>query len=169
MSDDVKPAAAAPKPAEKATTSSSSDASSGASTSASTTTSTSSGSGGEAGKSSRESIGGAKAVHYGYFSNIKTPEYKSGWDSIWGNKKSAFADNPDQAAAQTPKARTGRGKVPKAKEPVLISLSVEDLPGDVQRQLVEMARVQLKKSRVNYDSRDKAGAVSWRIECEVRR
>ena len=39
-------------------------------------------------KSSRESIGGSSAVHYGFFSNIKTPEYRSGWDDIWSKKKS---------------------------------------------------------------------------------
>ena len=43
---------------------------------------------GDGGKSARESIGGAAVGHYGYFSNIKTPEYKSGWDDIWGKKDS---------------------------------------------------------------------------------
>lgn len=154
MSDDAKPAAAAPKSADKPSTSSSSDSS----TESKSGTSTSSGSGGEAGKSSRESVGGAKAVHYGYFSNIKTPEYKSGWDSIWGTKNSTPAATPK---AKAPKAT--------AKEPIHISLSIENLPQDVQRQLAEIARAKLKKSRLSYDSRDKAGAVSWRIECEVRR
>ena len=32
------------------------------------------------GKSARESAGGSNEIHYGYFSNIKTPEYRSGWD-----------------------------------------------------------------------------------------
>ena len=36
------------------------------------------------GKSSRDSIGGSKEVHYGYFSSVRTPEYRSGWDEIWG-------------------------------------------------------------------------------------
>ena len=39
-------------------------------------------------KSARESVGGKSEVHYGYFSNVKTPEYRSGWDSIWGGEKS---------------------------------------------------------------------------------
>ena len=41
------------------------------------------------GKSAKESVGGAAVGHYGYFSNIKTPEYKSGWDDIWGKKTSS--------------------------------------------------------------------------------
>ena len=41
---------------------------------------------GAAGKSSKESVGGASAVHYGFFSNVKTPEYRAGWDEIWSKK-----------------------------------------------------------------------------------
>ena len=55
--------------------------------SAETTSSSSSASADSGGKSAKESVGGAAVGHYGYFSNIKTPEYKSGWDDIWGKKK----------------------------------------------------------------------------------
>lgn len=113
----------------------------------------------EGGKSARESIGGAAVGHYGYFSNIKTPEYKSGWDDIWGNKKSGGT----KKAAAKPKA------APKPKAPRVVSFDFEDLPADLQAALAREARAQFKKARVNYDARDKAGAVTWRIDCTVER
>ena len=45
------------------------------------------GGGGAVGKSARESIGGAKEVHYGYFSNVKTPEYLEGWGFDLGQQE----------------------------------------------------------------------------------
>ena len=109
-----------------------------ADTSASSTSpesSSSSGSGGSTGKSSRESVGGATAVHYGYFSNIKTPEYKSGWDDIWGKKTQSSRTNGVKSRSGT------RAKIAgKSKEPVVVSLSLEDLPEEVRLALVEAAR-----------------------------
>jgi hypothetical protein len=121
---------------------------------------TESSSGGEGGKSARESVGGAAVGHYGYFSNIKTPEYKSGWDDIWGNKKSGGAKK---------KAPAKKKAAPKRKEPRVVAFDFEDLPADLQAGLADAARAQLKKSRINYAARDKAGAVTWRIECTVER
>ena len=117
-------------------------------------------SGGEGGKSARESVGGAAVGHYGYFSNIKTPEYKSGWDDIWGNDKSGGAKK---------KAPAKKKAAPKRKEPRVVAFDFEDLPADLQAGLADAARAQLKKSRINYAARDKAGAVTWRIECTVER
>ena len=117
-------------------------------------------SGGETGKSARESVGGAAVGHYGFFSNIKTPEYKSGWDDIWGKKKSGGKKKKPAAKKKTPS---------KPKAPRVVAFDFEDLPADVQAGLADAAKAQLKKSRVNYANRDKAGAVSWRIECTVER
>ena len=151
MSDTAKPAAPkaeASKTEAKSTPSASSE-------------STSSGSG-EAGKSARESIGGAAVGHYGFFSNIKTPEYKSGWDDIWGK--------PEKSGDKTAgKKTTGKKAAAKKKAPVTVWLDLEDLPAELQAGLADAARAQLKKMRVNYDSRDKAGAVTWRIHCDVER
>lgn len=41
---------------------------------------------GSGGKSAKESVGGASAVHYGYFSSVRSEEYRSGWDNIWKKK-----------------------------------------------------------------------------------
>jgi hypothetical protein len=38
--------------------------------------------------SARESVGGASEVHYGYFSNVRNDNYRSGWDDIWDAKPS---------------------------------------------------------------------------------
>ncbi len=157
MSDETtssaKPSTSPEKSSDKTASSPPSESSSG------------SGPGGDAGRSSRESVGGATAVHYGYFSNIKTPEYRSGWDDIWGKKKPR-GDNGAAAQAR-PKSKPTRTVRPK--EPVILSLSFDDLPEEARLTLVETARAKLRKSRLNYDRRDEAGAVSWRIECEVRR
>lgn len=124
------------------------------------TTSAETSSGGDAGRSARDSVGGAAVGHYGYFSNIKTPEYKSGWDDIWGKKTKSGAT---KKTAAKPKAAPAR------KEPRVAAFDFEDLPAGIQAGLAAAARAQLKKARVNYDSRDKAGAVTWRIECKVER
>jgi len=105
---------------------------------------------GEAGKSSKESVGGASAVHYGFFSNVKTPEYRAGWDEIWSKK-----------------SKPKKERATRRKEPVSISLAFDDLPADLQSGLTELARAKLRKSRIGYDKRAAAGAVAWRIDCKV--
>ena len=105
------------------------------------------------GKSAKDSVGGAAVGHYGYFSNIKTPEYKSGWDDIWGKKK---------------KKPAKRKKVV-SKEPVVVEIDVYDLPEDAQAALADAAKIGLKGRRISYDNRAKKGDVSWRIVCEVKR
>lgn len=144
MSDESKTPAAASKPADKASPTPA------PSTESSPAPEAKAGGGGGGGKSARESVGGTKEVHYGYFSNVRTPEYKSGWESIWGRGKPAG----------------GRKARPKA---VRIEMDIDDLPEEARRGLVEAARGKLKRSRLSYESRAAAGAVSWRIECEVRR
>ena len=148
MSDDTKPAASEAK------------------ASASESSSSSGSSSGEAGKSSRESVGGAKTGHYGFFSNIKTPEYKSGWDDIWGKKKKGSGGRK-KAAASGKSAKNTPKKMPK--QPVTVEIAFDDLPEEARAALAAAAGKALKASRISYDRRDKAGAVSWRIACEVKR
>ncbi len=112
------------------------------------------------GKSARESIGGAKDVHYGYFSSVRTPAYRSGWDAIWGG---------NDGMAETPRAGRKKAKPRRRPAPITLTLDLEDIPADVRDGLAAIAREQLKKSRVSYDRRDKAGAVDWRIECRIDR
>ncbi len=151
-SSDTKTAAAeanagAAKPASDGATASDSDSSpSAGSTSASE-------------KSSRESVGGAKEVHYGYFSNVRTPKYRSGWDDIWGGNEENGAQRPEAAA-----------KPARPRAPVRLTFSFDDLPEAVRDGLRDAASSALKAtSRLNLGKREKAGAVTWTIECEVRR
>ena len=111
------------------------------------------------GKSARDSVGGAAVGHYGYFSNIKSPEYKSGWDDIWGKKKKS-GDK---------KKTAGEKSIPKPRAPFVVSLDFEDLPKGVRDGLADAVRDQLKKKRISYDSRAKKGEVDWKLDCEVKR
>lgn len=110
------------------------------------------------GKSAKESVGGAAVGHYGYFSNIKTPEYKSGWDDIWGKKTNSID-----------KKKTTKGVANKTKNPVLISLDFEDLPLAVRNGLIDAIRGKLEGKRVSYKTRARQGDVNWTINCEIRR
>lgn len=110
-------------------------------------------------KSARESVGGKSEVHYGYFSNVKTPEYRSGWDNIWGGSKTNGVRRKRPASSPA-----------KPKSPIRLTLGFDDLPEAVQDELRKAAGAALKaNSRVNLARREEAGAVSWTIECEVRR
>ena len=97
-------------------------------------------------KSSRESVGGPGAVHYGFFSNIKTPEYRSGWDDIWSKKQNK----------------------PRKKKTVCVNFSFQSLPKDVQSALIGAARKELKKVKINFDNREKKGEIVWHLKCEVK-
>jgi hypothetical protein len=147
------PAKSTAKPAAKA-----SSKDSGAATTAAATTSTDSGAAAtstpakEKTKSGKDSMGGAGAVHYGFFSNVKTPEYRSGWDDIWSEKK-----------------KPAKQRERKAKEPVTVEIAFSDLPKSIQDGLADAARAELKKLRVNYDNRAKKGGVTWQLNCEVKR
>ena len=124
----------------------------------------------EAGKSARESAGGKSDVHYGYFSSVRTPAYRSGWDEIWGSENGGDADNGDETPRQrrAAAARASRPAKPrKRRDPITVTLDLDDLPPDLKDGLVEIASARLKKSRVSYARRDKAGAIDWRITCRV--
>ncbi len=119
----------------------------------------------EGAKSARESAGGKADVHYGYFSSVRTPAYRSGWDAIWGSS------NGDDAAdgGETPRRRATRraARARKRRDPITVTLDLDSLPPSLRDGLVEIARAELRKSRVSYERRDKAGAVDWRITCRV--
>ena len=124
-------------------------------------------SGKEAGKSARESAGGKADVHYGYFSSVRTPAYRSGWDAIWGSRNGDGADNGDETPRRQAARASRPAKARKRREPITVTLDLDDLPPSLRDGLVEIASAELKKSRVSYARRDKAGAIDWRITCRV--
>jgi hypothetical protein len=144
---------------ETATAKSDSSSAAGSSTSTSTGGADSSATSAPAEKatSGKAAMGGAGEVHYGFFSNIKTPQYRSGWDSIWSKGKT------------TETVEVKKKRPPRSKEPVTVSLSMEDLPDELRDALTEIVRARLKGSRISYDRREKVGAVRWTIDCEIRR
>ena len=122
----------------------------------------------ETGKSARDSAGGKTDVHYGYFSSVRTPAYRSGWDSIWGSKNGDDAGNGEETPRQRRAARASRpAKARKRRQPITVTLDLDTLPPELKDGLVEIASAELKKSRVSYARRDKAGAIDWRITCRV--
>jgi hypothetical protein len=108
----------------------------------------------EGGKSARDSVGGASVGHYGYFSNIKTPEYKSGWDAIWGKGKGAAKKTKKVAAP---------------KEPLTVALDFADLPPAARKALSDAAKAKLGRGKAAYDRADKAESLSWTIAVTVPR
>ena len=124
-------------------------------------------SGKEAGKSARESAGGKSDVHYGYFSSVRTPAYRSGWDAIWGSENGDDADNGDETPRQRAARASRPAKARKRRDPITVTLNLDDLPPELKDGLVEIASARLKESRVSYARRDKAGAIDWRITCRV--
>ena len=116
----------------------------------------------EAGKSARDSAGGKADVHYGYFSSVRTPAYRSGWDEIWGSRNGENGADEDE----TPRQRRP-AKARKRRDPITVTLDLDTLPPELKDGLVEIASAELKKSRVSYARRDKAGAIDWRITCRV--
>ena len=58
----------------------------------------------------------------------------------------------------------------RAKSPVRLTLSFDDLPEAARDELRKAAQAALKaNSRLSLARRERAGAVSWTLECEVRR
>ena len=122
----------------------------------------------DAGKSARDSAGGKADVHYGYFSSVRTPAYRSGWDAIWGSQNGENGADEDEAPRQRRAARASRpAKARKRRDPITVTLDLDTLPPELKDGLVEIASAELKKSRVSYARRDKAGAIDWRITCRV--
>ena len=111
----------------------------------------------EAGKSARESVGGAAMGHYGFFSNIKTPEYKSGWDDIWGKKKKNRAKEVTENLSKTNPGET------------IILLKYEDLPAAVKKGLEAVVRKEVKKTSMKSDGKKPTANFLWEIRCKVNR
>ena len=150
-SKDAKPAASTKEPA-KSTTEASGGADSGSEKPAKSS---------EA-KSQKQTVS-ASDVHYGYFSSVRTPAYRKGWDDIFGKRKSSStrARKSGGAARAKKKATIER--------PITLELDFGELPEELRAALGDEVRRKVKHRRVNYDKLDAAGAVRWNIVCEIER
>jgi len=135
----------------EAKNSSSGDSKKSSSSSDSSSSSSSASSGGSGGKSQRESVGGAKDVHYGYFSSVRTPEYRSGWDAIWGKNKK----------------KSTKKKAKKPAGPVELDLEFDKLPDDLRAALMEHARKKLRRTPNGFKKLQESGAVDWNLSVRI--
>ena len=133
--------------------SSSSDSKKSSSSSESSSSSSSASSGGS-GKSQRESVGGSKEVHYGYFSSVRTPEYRSGWDAIWGKKSKSST-------------KTVKNKVRKLAGPVELDLAFDKLPDNLRKALMEHVRKKLRRTPNGFKKLQESGAVDWNLTVRI--
>jgi len=139
-----------------------SDSKSKDSGSSDSSTSKSTENGGSSEKSAKESIGGATDIHYGFFSSVRTPAYRSGWDEIWAKKDTRPARKKGANLTSKSKSKTGT-------KPTTVNLTISDFPENVQESLIETARLKMRKSRSNYDKLDALGLVDWTIGVAVNR
>ncbi|MBT6442280.1 MAG: hypothetical protein HOK61_07630 [Alphaproteobacteria bacterium] len=116
-----------------------------------------------AGKAQKDTVS-TGGVHYGYFSSVRTPAYRKGWDEIFGKKDSA-GDESEKPTAR----KRGKGKRATIKQPITVDLDIDELPDDLRAALGDEIRRQIKGKRINYDKLTSAGAVHWSISCEIRR
>ena len=107
-----------------------------------------------AGKSQRRSVGGSKEVHYGYFSSVRTPEYRSGWDAIWGKKSKSST-------------KTVKKKVKKLAGPVELDLAFDKLPDDLREALMEHVRKKLRRTPNGFKKLQESGAVDWNLTVRI--
>ena len=108
---------------------------------------------------------------------MRTPAYRSGWDAIWGGGNGedgaggggggggTGGNEAPRRQSATRGARAARAR--KRRDPITVTLDLDALPPRLKDGLVEIARAELRKSRVSYERRAKAGAVDWRIVCRV--
>ncbi len=115
------------------------------------------------GKSQKETMSSGD-VHYGYFSSVRTPAYRKGWDDIFGKENSSNGA-PEKKAGRK-KRNNKRSKI---KPPLSLDLDINELPEDLRAALAEEIRRQTKRWRINYDKLNAAGAVRWNINCEIKR
>ena len=99
------------------------------------------------GKSSRDSIGGSKEVHYGYFSSVRTPEYRSGWGRNFGARNPRR--NPRQNRKPRPKARS------------ILTLSSTNYRPTWRDGLMEHARKKLRRTPAGFKKLQEAGDIEW--------
>ena len=83
-----------------------------------------------------------------FFSSVRTDEYRSGWDSVFGK-------------AKTPSRRR--------KGPHIVELSLADLTDEERAALLGAAKRKARGRRVNLDRAAKNGELGWTIVCRIGR
>jgi len=89
-----------------------------------------------------------------YFSSVSTPEYRTGWDSV-------FSSGTGNKAAAKPRRAKNRNGLP-----VTIELDHAELDDDIRAVIEDAFRRKAKKKRVKFDQFMKKAQVTWRLECQ---
>ena len=83
-----------------------------------------------------------------FFSSVRTDEYRSGWDSVFGKVKAP--------------SRRRKG-------PLTLELSFADLTDEERAALLGAAKRKARGRRVNLDRAAKNGELGWTIVCRIGR
>ena len=119
----------------------------------------------EKGKSQKETVSSSD-VHYGYFSSVRTPAYRRGWDEIFGKAKDS--DN-SKASNDSHRQVTRKKKKASIRHPLTLELNFDELSDELRMALSDEIKRKVKRQRINFDKRNAAGAVRWNITCEIKR
>ena len=119
----------------------------------------------EKGKSQKETVSSSD-VHYGYFSSVRTPAYRKGWDEIFGEKKSSHGPKADNNGDRLPPSRKKKAAI---RQPLKLELDIGELPDQLQVALSDEVKRRIKRRRINFEKRNAAGAVRWKLICEIDR
>ncbi len=90
-----------------------------------------------------------------YFSSVSTPEYRTGWDSVFSS-----GNGTKKAAAKPRRSPDGTGL------PVTIALDHAELDDEIRAVIEDAFRRKAKKKRVKFDQHMEKAQVTWRLECQ---
>ena len=96
----------------------------------------------------------ASALSISHFSSVRSDEYRSGWENIFGNGKSKRRKN-SRASKAAPNC------------PVTVQLSNEDLPAALLRGLEAALRKKAKKDKIKLGRTSKSRQLNWRVTGEI--
>jgi hypothetical protein len=118
-----------------------------------TTKSETSKSGGDSGGAGSQNKS-ASALSISHFSSVRSDEYRSGWEDIFGNgkRKSRAKSLPSKAAPDGP---------------VSVQLGNEDLPAALLRGLEAALRKKAKKDEIKLGRTSKSRQFNWRVTGEI--
>lgn len=117
----------------------------------------------EKGKSQKETVSSSD-VHYGYFSSVRTPAYRKGWDEIFGGKKNSRGPKATNNGDRLPPSRKKKAAI---KQPLKLELDIGELPDQLQVALNNEIKRRIKRRRINFEKHNAAGAVRWKLICEI--
>ena len=103
---------------------------------------------------STASSGGGSQRPISHFSSVSTPEYRSGWESIFGSKK-----KPEETASNEDSAQ---------ELPEKLTLEDADIDADLRALLDKAFELAAKKHGIDLANVRKTSALAYSIDCNMR-